>query len=511
MWIKETRRSSETPDEDRVKLPVVLGIRPGYYLAILYGLALVVIFFFVFCYPGIVKPGALVAFISEPEGAAIRVDDLTLGSAPCEIFISRGTRNIEMVLPGFSPFKTEAVVGNRVFGSWFFPRRLRITGTLTAADPLEALRLGAVRYSEWSFAGEPSEIWQIPQELSEGAYRSGPAASDPAAREAMEGILQASLRFTVTRTGLRDLIRAAALTGNGGLSPSPVTLLRFAQDASAYLSDTPGAAVWLAGLLSLESAPPESAPPESVPPAFQAWYKKNSAGTSAGISAGTSAGNSTGIPAENSAVLELGGMEFRRIAGGSFTMQGVFPHQALIEDFWIADTEVSSESWAAFLAAHDEWSGEQRERLREQGLVTIDYLGDSPPGIAGISGVSWYAAEAYCRWLTGLLPPALASYEARLPREAEWEYAAGRDNPALEDLLGGHWEWCGDPYAPLDFFPAPPEYIRAIGSPERSLRGGAWINPPGAVGAETRASLPPDTCSAFVSFRPVIALRQNNE
>jgi formylglycine-generating enzyme required for sulfatase activity len=399
-----------------------------------------------------------------------------------------------MVLPGFSPFTIEADIGGRLAGSLFFPRRARVEGILTASDPLEALRLGASRYADWSFAGEPTAAYQIPQELSEGAYRSGPAASEPAAREAMEGILEASLRFTVTRAGLRDRIRAKTLTENAGLAPSPVTLLRSAGDMLARLSERPGAAEWLADLLPQDAASMA---------ASSEWSRKSAAPpTEIGVEAGseTSAGS-----------VEIQGLRFREIPGGAFTMGGAVPRRVTVDGFWIAVTEVSPETWGAFLEANPEWRAANTESLRERGLVTPDYLGDVPSSPGGVGGISWYAAEAYCRWLTGLLPPALSVYEARLPLEAEWEYAAALNTASSgytpEGLFDGRWEWCADPFAPLDFFPAPAEYIRAVSSPERSLRGGAWINPPGSVGPETRASLPPDLCSAFVSFRPVLARR----
>ena len=498
------KKPIETPEnkqpdeeaEDRVHLPALFGIRPGQYLAVLYGLVLLIILFFVFCYPGLAHPGTVIAFRSEPEGAAVRIDGLTQGRTPCEIAVPKGKRSLEMALPGFQPFSLETEVKGRLLGSLFFPRRARVTGTLQADGPVEALREGAARYAAWSFTGEPTAAYQIPLELSEGAYRSGPqTAADHAARETAEGILDASLRFAVTKAALRDFVRAKLLTGNGGLAPSPLTLLDSAGDMLNRLSQTPGAASWLADLL-----PPEAAGTLRA----SAWYQSNAAPLA----------DPATVPAGAAPeALDLGGLRFWGIPGGPFSMGNPGSRTVELDPFWIAAEEVSPAAWAGFIAANPAWSPENRARLEEQGLVSEDYLGEFPPAPdGGIAGVSWYAAEAYCRWLTGLLPVSLAGYEVRLPLEAEWEYAAklaGQPGaPPVEGLLSGRWEWCADPFVPLPFFPAEDRYIRMVSSPERSLRGGAWISQTESVKAETRASLPPDTCTVFVSLRPVIALRE---
>jgi hypothetical protein len=470
-------------EEDTVKLRPVFGIRPGVYLAGIYSALLLFILFLILVYPGLTRNGSRVSFDSEPRGAAVRVDDVYLATTPDTVFIPRGSRSVEMVLPGFEPYRTEYTFPGRVFASLFVPPRVTIRGELAAEDPLEALRTGAGEAAEWSFAGEPNAAWQVPLSLSDAAYRSGPAGADPAIHGETENILASSLRYTVTRAGLRDLIRAELLSENGGLSPSPLTLIRSGREALAFLSANPGSAVWLAALL------PESAASQV---ADSTWYRQATEAAAELIqNGGTPAGGGfeTGI--------ELAGIDFPRVRGGEFTVNGLFPRGLYIGVFYIARTELDRASWEAFL----------RENPGEQagpGASPSEAAG-GPANSAG--NISHDAASAFCKWLSGYLPAHLADWEVRLPSEAEWEYVArlsdGADPFAPRDMIGGLWEWCADVFAPLDFFPAKAEY--APETSERSVRGGAWINSPGSVNAAARASLPPGTRSPFVGFRPVIA------
>ncbi|GHU15711.1 hypothetical protein FACS1894163_03490 [Spirochaetia bacterium] len=493
-------------EEDEVHLKPFLGLRPGVWLSVIYGAAILLILFFILIFPGLSRPGSVIVVKTEPWGAAVRLDGVYRGTAPCEFFVPQGDHTLELVLPGFESRKIEGPVPGRIFFSLIFPRYVRLTETLKIDKPLAALRDAAADYAAWTFAGEPTPAYQIPLSLSEGAYRMGPTLANSEDHVAADELLQAAAAFAVTKASLRDLIRAKTLIDNGGLSPSPLSLGRSAADILAWLSANPGAAVWLA-----ETLPQEA----SVLVINSAWYEQQIVGpflteTAASPSAGTDLTGS--ILGRN---FSAGGLNFREIPGGTLARPAAFPRNQAVETFFLSETETSPAAFAAFLSANPKWRLDNLPELMEQGLVTTDYLAGSVDysantnaNSAGIGAVSWYAASAYCQWLTTQLPPSMAAWEVRLPTEAEWEYAAKLPD-GLSGSGGGLWEWCANPYTPLNFSALSAEAAEYLGSPERPVRGGSRINAGAPVNPETRGSLPPASCSPFVSFRPVIALRGN--
>jgi hypothetical protein len=415
---------------DNVNLKPFNGIRPGVYLSILYALILIGIFFAVLLLPGIIRPTAAIVFNSEPQGAALRVDGSYMGTSPDIIRVSKGYHTLEAVLPGFNHTVINCDIPSRAFASLFFPKPYPVEIILTTSDPAGAFALAAADYAAWSFGGEPTIAWQIPLSLSEGVYRTGPLHNPE-----LDEILNAAVRFTGTRAALRDLVRAKTLLDNGGLAPS-LSLTASLSDIIQFLSENPGTAAWLSALLPSEAAAVVKS---------SAWFTNEAVNTQI-------TGNSNGTNIN--------------VAGLSFSGFG---------SFYICDTPITDTLYETFLSENpqsesDDYPGE---------LVKTGY----------ITAVSWYAANAFCEWLSEKLPPSVKDHEIRLPTEAEWKFAA---------INSDNWEWCADPYTHFPRFAASASAIERIGSPERVLCG------------PERASLPPDFLSPFVTFRPVIAEKVNS-
>ena len=488
---KNLKKENPSSSEDQVHLVPIFGIRPGLYLAALYGFIILLALFFLLFYPGISNPGSVLMVDSEPQGAAILIDGVYMGAAPAEVFAARGQRELELRLPGFSPVRYEIEVGSRVFASLIFPKKVDIKETLISNDILGAFLNDASEFAAWTFTEEASPTYQIPLTLSEAVYRFAFGITNPQLRNSINEIITASSRFVITRASLRDLIRAKTLLDNKGLSPSPLSLINSALNIVEFLDENPMAVLWLGELLSGE---------EQSILRSSTWYTEqyNLTNESVAINANILWGNS----------INIGSFNFSLLNEGYINNSRNFPQDTFIDSFYIAENIISREAWELFLESKPYWRKDNIDVLILEGLVSDDYLEASTfPRFPtyGVSGISWYSANAFCEWLNDNLPPELSGWEVRLPTEVEWEYAAraGLSN------TGRFWEWCSDYYTPFSYIRAQENAIQSLGSPERSLRGGSWYNSAGSVSLETRASLPPFFSSVFSSARPVIARIRN--
>jgi formylglycine-generating enzyme required for sulfatase activity len=207
-------------------------------------------------------------------------------------------------------------------------------------------------------------------------------------------------------------------------------------------------------------------------------------------------------------------------------------HTVALDAFWIDRTEVTNAQFAAFL----NMQGNQEEGgLTWLGLEDEDCLIEQVDGEFRSRGgytdhpvieVTWYGAAAYCEWAG-----------ARLPTEAEWEYAArgpeghiypwGNKDPTCDlaqyggcsgltvqvgslpdgaswcgvlDLAGNVREWVADWYGNY-----PSGALTNPTGPEtgadRVLRGGSWYDAPEFVRGASRYGNRPDDRFNSLGFR----------
>lgn len=225
---------------------------------------------------------------------------------------------------------------------------------------------------------------------------------------------------------------------------------------------------------------------------------------------------------------ERTGIVFVRIPDGTFMMgspdgegeKREHPqHCVPLGPFELARTPVTNAQYRRYLEANPdvappEFWGDRSYNQPEQPVV----------------GMSWWEAQAYCKW-AGLV----------LPTEAQWEYAcrAGtttrywsgdeeRDldevgwyggnskhrlhpvgekpaNPfGLFDMHGNVWEWCRDAYGSYATSPQPVDGLRhePVGAADRVLRGGSFFVDARLARAAYRSDWRPAGRSRGVGFRP---------
>jgi len=278
-------------------------------------------------------------------------------------------------------------------------------------------------------------------------------------------------------------------------------------------------------------------------------------------------------PVVKPVVLDLGegvSVEVVRVRGGKFTMgspkaercrrrdESPMREVTISRDFLMSRCEITRAQFAAFVKATEykteserdgegfAWDGKKWDKVKGSSWRDIGHeQGENHP----VVGVTWNDAVAFCKWIT-----AKTGRPARLPTEAEWEYACragtqtifswgdtleaggGTCNVAdkaargrfrrwkvlpfddgyvftapvgsfkpnafgLHDMHGNVWEWCSDFYA-RDYSklakidPKGPESGKIDPKdPEsctyRTLRGGSWMSSAPFIRSAHRRRCPP--------------------
>jgi iron(II)-dependent oxidoreductase len=257
--------------------------------------------------------------------------------------------------------------------------------------------------------------------------------------------------------------------------------------------------------------------------------------------------------------VEVPGGEF--MLGATEEMGFVFDnekwaHPVRVSPFEISRAPVTNEQFRSFV---EDGAYRNRELWSEEGLQWLDDTGAGHPVYWSRAGdgwhqkhfdqtvplnphepvihVSWYEAEAYCRWAG-----------RRLPTEAEWEMAASAEPGATgttgrkrlypwgepppgtrhanldgrllgpvdvaafpegdsafgcRQMMGNVWEWCADDFGPYPGFVRDPykEYSEPWFGEQKVQRGGSWATRSRMLRNTWRNFALPERRDLFAGFR----------
>lgn len=228
-------------------------------------------------------------------------------------------------------------------------------------------------------------------------------------------------------------------------------------------------------------------------------------------------------------------------------------HEVELDGFFIDRYEVTNQAFAEFLNARGASAAFAKERpgwvvirndlaleeKRQWWPTEIEWADGSYRAVAGfelfpVLSVSWYAADAYCRWIG-----------KSLPTEAEWEKAArgglekkdypwGSEVPTggvifkrawrsnaypapaeqvgnyhpnaygLYDMAGNVSEWCSDWYDPNSYRVSPRRNPKGPASGlQKVIRGGSWAGTSSLLRVADRTAALPSDLNSGVGFRCV--------
>lgn len=530
---------------------------------VLYGALLSLILFFFFFYPGLKNRGSYVYFDVQPGKASVVVEGNFAGTTPGPVFIRHGQRLVEIRKAYYSTQFLNIEIKGRIFATLFFPSRQMVSLSLSLSDPI-----GLINHSFEDFTANPF----IPQSIQDAAISlisSDIQAKWPEIKTILydfvfncmyyiNPLLDSSIGKTSAENQIGEILKSASLLHSNSSFITPSSLTSFVQNIIQINEEYSNSAGLLLLALSRGKAKKYSDSQwierhfTEYRNAMLSYYQDNPISGSAGSAVRPS--------------ITIGGISLRSIPRGVLvmgkddnldnlgkTIDLLLPHPMKIDPYYLSETEVTNSQFQSFILSVPRWRPSNREALVKDELVTEEYLSDwtddrFPAGKADlpVTSISYEAARAFCEWFSGKTRSALPGFSARLPSEAEWEWAArgglrgmpyplgekpgnavffskGIPGPAeagasdpngygLHDMMGNVWEWCADSFGSADYLltSLDPEVNAELESrhPEsldKVVRGGAWNSQKESIKVFTRGSQRKQWCTPFLGFRVAVA------
>lgn len=467
------KKDEKLVDVEPVRLPSFGPLRPGKYILIFLITVILLAVFLLFFLPGIVKGGRYVTFTSSMSSVGVIIDGKYTGSTNgTNYFIESGSHEAEYIKNGIIIGKETLEIDHPVFATLFIRRTQTVDIVPAQTDGLyesifDSTLEGVVTYSAVLSYDE--------------TYNYPPLYTSYAMDVSAIGIKDVSSdfhllsSFVTTGEMLEDLKAAAAILDENGIKYSTADL---------------------AVLDSLISGNGENTDCTLLSPSGNAHY------TSDGF-------------------YSYSGESFSMGVNGKVSIQtmNTLPVTVSTSDFDLAEFYVTEYEYALFTKENPYWAKDNLETLIADGMTDEYYLAGITLSTAYVSNlpvrnISWYAADAYCRWLSEK-----TGTEYRMPSEAEWYQAASSaedrayassilslDNGSHTSplsMLGGLWEFTSSAYVPLSRIDGMTYDAGDLSQSDIIVKGGSYINDPSDISRETVGVMRREVCSDYTGLRLV--------
>lgn len=472
------KKKQELPQVEPVKIKPLFGLKPGVWLSIAYLLALLLLLFLIGILPDIICGSKRVTFTSDAYNAAVYVDGIYEGGTPFTRKIVSGTHNVVYKVNECEIDSFTIKVGHPVFFNWLFPRTQKVesheTLTQEAFDALSKELL------------EDSSLYSAILEYDD-TYRYANIFTTYAQSikgskfETDTSVLETAFLFITTSQMYEDAKNAISILN-----------LSLELDASKIF----------------ETSETSSLGTTIVNPKLEC--------------------TSTALEVSS---FEISGFEIPSATfsnGKSVENQWPQAKEAgkivTTESFNISNICITENMWAHFVAKNPKWSISNKEELIKEGLVDEYYLdGVTLSTVISsnrpVRNVSWYAANAFCKWLSNE-----TGKNVTLPTEDQWICATltlketGYQKslmPSVEEdepsaMLGGVWELTGSSFVPLSRICDTPDMSSIENIIEKYnaettviVKGGSYANTPSSIDAYTVGTAYKSLCSDYMGFRIV--------
>ena len=474
------RNKSKLPEIDAVELKPILGLRPGVYLLIAFAIVLALLFFALFVLPGLLSDKAYVSFKLNAKNVAIYDNDKYLGSSEGSVYqIEKGVHRFSFFVNGVSAGSIETKIEKNIFFSLFHRKITQIDFTIAKNDEIEKsiVENFAKRVAKDSRVIDYSASYHFQPIFSEFASNAVSLSITDIKDVWLYGALHIS-----SRVMYEDYIEASNMLKNSDADFSSKDLVQLNSYLEKIFGDgNKNETIALSGNKEISK-------PEKDGEMFIYPQSTIVIGNDAHLS----------YPDVNEA-----------------------PVEASVDSFAISAKLVSEYMYALFVAENPYWSKENKEDLIADGMVDENYLNgitlstliaSSKP----IRAVSYYASEAYVKWLSKS-----TSIDYSLPSEKEWYVAAlsaknkvfasslismDTDDTTPSNLMGQLWEFTSTSYIPLGRL-IDQDVVSRLSSmfdyDDDIVKGGSYINKNDGITLDSVGVVEKNTCSDFIGFRTV--------